>query len=110
MVQLGFVMLEIFIPLTGRSGTSVPGDVVQAGSFGLLLGLLMALSSRFLVVLPKEGLHRTLRLAFLLGVLMAIGQALSPWWFVVFGSVLGLRFDCLMPACPGGSQMAFIVS
>jgi len=73
LVQLGFVMLEIFIPLTGRSGTSVPGDVVQAGSFGLLLGLLMALSSRFLVVLPKKGLHRTLRLAFLLGVLMAIG-------------------------------------
>lgn len=69
LAQIGAVLLEVFIPLTGRSGTVVPGDVVQAACYGLLLSLLQAMSARFFYHLSVKGLGMALRLALLLGIL-----------------------------------------
>lgn len=70
-MQLYVLTLDMFCPLTTRSGTTVPGDVVQAAICGAIPGLCMAFSCRWLLKLRSETLKMVLGVAFLTGVALA---------------------------------------
>eukprot|EP00439_Symbiodinium_sp_Y106_P079155 s3606_g17.t2 len=56
LLHLQFLVLglDLLCPLTYRSGTSIPGDVVVAAFFGLMTGLFLSLSARFILCLQLK--------------------------------------------------------
>jgi len=77
MLHLQFLVLglDLLCPLTYRSGTMIPGDVVIGAFFGLMTGLFLALSARFILPIP----HWATKMLCLITFAMAFGLAL--WIF-----------------------------
>ncbi|CAE7207415.1 Ermp1 [Symbiodinium pilosum] len=70
-LQFLVLALDLLCPLTFRSGTSVPGDVVIGATFGLMTGLFLALSARFILPIP----HWATKMLCLITFVMAFGLA-----------------------------------
>jgi len=70
-MQLYVMTLDMFCPLTMRSGTTVPGDLIQAAVSGAIPGLCMAFSCRWLLKLPPRTLTTMLGVAFMIGMVLA---------------------------------------
>ncbi|CAE8739856.1 unnamed protein product [Polarella glacialis] len=57
-LQLLMVVLDVFVPLTGRSGDAVPGAVIIGALFGLVIGLISAPSAPLLLsLIPSSQCH-----------------------------------------------------
>lgn len=71
-LQVLVFTVDFLCPLTMRSGTTLPADVVVAALFAVIVGFLMAFSSRFLPRLPR-GTAAALCLCIFAGSCLAIG-------------------------------------
>jgi len=72
LAQLLILCLDLLCPLTMRSGTIVPGDVVIAAFYGLGTGLYGSLSARAALWLPWKRVKPMLGTALLVGVCLAM--------------------------------------
>ncbi|CAJ1379307.1 unnamed protein product [Effrenium voratum] len=70
-LQLLVMALDLLCPLTFRSGTSIPADLVVGGAFGLVAGLGLAFSARFVAPLPLPRVLKACAVVFLLTVPVA---------------------------------------
>ncbi|CAE7211494.1 Ermp1, partial [Symbiodinium microadriaticum] len=77
LLHLQFLVLglDLLCPLTYRTGAAIPGDVVVAAFFGLMTGLFLSLSARFILPVP----HWATKMLCLITFAMAFGLAL--WIF-----------------------------
>lgn len=71
-IQVLVFTVDFLCPLTLRSGTTLPADAVVAALFGVIVGLVMAFSSRFLTRLPR-GTAAALCLCIFVGSCLAAG-------------------------------------
>lgn len=70
-VQMLVLGLDFLSPLTFRSGTTIPGDVVVGGFYGLMTGLLLSLSAQFFVQLRRRDVMVVSVAIFFLSLLLA---------------------------------------
>jgi len=71
-VQIFMLSFDLFCPLTMRSGTAIPGDLIIGLVFGFLFAFMNVLSTRFIVHMPRKTLTVGLICAFLWGISVAM--------------------------------------
>lgn len=71
-VQMLVLGLDFLSPLTFRSGTTIPGDVVIGGFYGLMTALLLSLSAQFVAQIRRRDVMVVSAAIFFLSLLLAL--------------------------------------